>query len=68
MILDASCHISYSANAPIPAVMMLRPRSGHAQWITREEYTFEPHAPVVEYTDKYGNLSQRVLSPSYRIR
>jgi len=63
MILDATCHISYTSNAPIPAVMMLRPRSGYAQWITREEYIFEPHAPVVEYTDKFGNLCQRVLIP-----
>jgi transglutaminase-like putative cysteine protease len=63
MILDATCHISYTSNAPLPAVMMLRPRSGHAQWITREEYVFEPHAPVVEYTDKFGNLCQRVLIP-----
>jgi transglutaminase-like putative cysteine protease len=64
MILDATCHISYSSNSPIPAVMMLRPRSGYAQWITREEYAFEPHAPVVEYTDKFGNLCQRVLIPA----
>jgi transglutaminase-like putative cysteine protease len=63
MILDATCHISYSSNSPIPAVMMLRPRSGSAQWITREEYEFEPHAPVVEYTDDFGNLCQRVLIP-----
>ena len=63
MILDATCQISYSSNSPIPAVMMLRPRSGYAQWITREEYTFEPHAPVVEYADKFGNLCQRVLIP-----
>ena len=63
MILDATCHISYSSNTPIPAIMMLRPRSGYAQWITREEYVFEPHAPVVEYTDKFGNLCQRVLIP-----
>src|SRR5215831_8652075 len=63
MILDASCQISYHSNAPIPAIMMLRPRSGYAQWITREEYTFEPHAPVVEYTDNFGNLCQRVLIP-----
>jgi transglutaminase-like putative cysteine protease len=63
MILDGTCHISYSSNSPIPAVMMLRPRSGYAQWITREEYTFEPHTPVVEYTDNFGNLCQRVLIP-----
>jgi transglutaminase-like putative cysteine protease len=64
MILDATCHISYTANASIPAIMMLRPRSGYAQWITREEYTFEPHVPVAEYTDKFGNLCQRVLIPA----
>jgi transglutaminase-like putative cysteine protease len=63
MILDATCHISYRSNSPIPAIMMLRPRSGYAQWITREEYVFEPHAPVVEYTDDFGNLCQRVLIP-----
>jgi transglutaminase-like putative cysteine protease len=63
MILDASCHISYSSNTPIPAIMMLRPRSGLAQWVAREEYAFEPHAPVVEYTDGFGNLCQRVLIP-----
>ncbi|HET6409472.1 MAG TPA: hypothetical protein VFG14_16410, partial [Chthoniobacteraceae bacterium] len=64
MILDATCHISYTAHAPIPAIMMLRPRSGYAQWITREEYTFAPYSPVVEYTDKYGNLCQRILIPT----
>ncbi len=63
MILDATCHISYTSNLPIPAIMMLRPRSGPAQWITREEYVFAPHAPVVEYTDPFGNLCQRVLIP-----
>jgi transglutaminase-like putative cysteine protease len=63
MILDATCQISFSASAPTPAVMMLRPRSGRAQWITREEYAFEPHAPVSEYTDSFGNLCQRVLIP-----
>jgi Transglutaminase-like superfamily/Bacterial transglutaminase-like N-terminal region len=63
MILDASCQISYHTNVSIPAIMMLRPRSGYAQWITREEYAFQPHAPVVEYTDNFGNLCQRVLIP-----
>jgi Bacterial transglutaminase-like N-terminal region len=63
MVLDASCHISYRSNAPIPAIMILRPRSGYAQWITQEEYAFEPHAPAVEYTDNFGNLCQRVLIP-----
>lgn len=64
MILDATCRITYSATSPIPAILMLRPRSGTAQWVTREEYAFEPHVPVVEFTDHFGNLSQRVLIPA----
>jgi len=63
MILDATCHISFTAEASVPAIMMLRPRSGYAQWITREECAFIPHAPVVEYADHFGNLCQRVLIP-----
>ena len=64
MILDATCRISYTARSPIPAILMLRPRSGYAQWITREEYSFEPHVPVVEFTDSFGNLCQRVVIPA----
>jgi len=63
MILDATCHISFTATAPIPAIMMLRPCSGYTPWITREEYAFQPHAPVVEFTDGFTNLCQRVLIP-----
>ena len=64
MILDATCHISYTSNSPIPAIMMLRPRSGPAQWITREEYVVTPYATIVEYTDRFGNLCQRMLIPA----
>lgn len=64
MILDAACHISYTAPAPVPAIMMLRPRSGAAQWITREEYSFIPHVPVTEHADTFGNLCQRLVIPA----
>lgn len=64
MILDATCHISYTAAAPVPAIMMLRPRSGAAQWITREEYSFSPHVPVTEHSDAFGNLCQRLVIPA----
>lgn len=61
MILDASCEISFEASAAIPLILMLRPRSGYAQWVMREEYALDPHSPVVEYTDGFGNLCQRVV-------
>jgi transglutaminase-like putative cysteine protease len=61
MIIDASCKISFHANAPIPLILMLRPRSGYAQWIMREEYAITPSTQVVEYNDGFGNLCQRVI-------
>ena len=66
MRLRAECTISFDADAPTPLVLMLRPRSGYGQWVTREEYTLEPSVPVVEYTDSYGNLCQRLPSPAGR--
>jgi transglutaminase-like putative cysteine protease len=61
MILDASCEIHFTAKAHTPAILMLRPRSGYAQWIMREEYEITPSATVVEFTDSFGNLCQRVV-------
>ena len=42
---------------------MLRPRSGWAQWIMREEFDIHPQVPVVEFADVYGNLCQRLVMP-----
>ena len=43
---------------------MLRPRSGAQQWVAREEYRLEPSVPVLEFTDDYGNLCQRLIAPT----
>lgn len=37
-----------------------------AQWVSREEFSFEPRMPVVEFTDIFGNLCQRVVIPPGR--
>ncbi len=76
MILDATCQLVYSASEVVPTVFMLRPRSGLGQWVMREEFHIHPEVPVVEYTDLYGNLCQRVVMPpgefhvfvQYRVR
>lgn len=70
MRLSAGCQISYEVNAPTPLIFMLRPRSGFGQWVMREEYLIEPSVQVVEYTDSYGNLCQRMVAPpgSFRVR
>lgn len=43
---------------------MLRPRSGAQQWVAREQYVLTPSVPVVEFTDPFGNLCQRLVAPS----
>ncbi len=63
MRLDAGCEILFEASAPTPLILMLRPRSGNGQWVAREEYQLEPSTAVIEYTDSYGNLCQRLLTP-----
>lgn len=63
MIIDASCCLEYTLPAEVHAIFMLRPRSGWGQWIIREEFDIQPWVPVVEFTDFYGNLCQRMIMP-----
>jgi transglutaminase-like putative cysteine protease len=66
MRLNASCFIEFQSDQSVPVVLMLRPRSGAAQWIAREEYEFSPRVAVNEFTDAFGNLCQRTLIPAGR--
>jgi transglutaminase-like putative cysteine protease len=68
MILDATCQLDYQTMEEVPVVFMLRPRSGWAQWIMREEFQITPQVPVVEFTDVYGNLCQRTVMPLGRFQ
>jgi transglutaminase-like putative cysteine protease len=63
MWIKATCKLDFEMPAPTPLVLMLRPRSGANQWVAKESYTLIPYVPVVEYTDLYGNLCQRLVSP-----
>jgi hypothetical protein len=58
MWLAASCDFESEISVPTPFILMLRPRSGAQQWISREEYKLTPSVLVVEFTDTYGNLCQ----------
>jgi len=66
MRLLVSCYLEFDIIESIPFVLMLRPRSGVQQWIEREQYKLEPRVPVVEFTDNYGNLCQRLVAPAGR--
>jgi transglutaminase-like putative cysteine protease len=63
MWLYTSCDLAFEVNTPTPFILMLRPRSGAQQWVAREAYTLKPSVPVIEYTDNYGNLCQRLIAP-----
>lgn len=63
MWLRTHCNLEFRIAIPTPFNLMLRPRSGAQQWVAREEYRITPHVPVVEFTDIYGNLCQRLMAP-----
>lgn len=64
MLLYTSCELSFEILEPTPFVLMLRPRSGASQWISREQYEILPQVPAFEFTDQYGNLCQRLIAPA----
>lgn len=64
MLLSTTCDFEFEITVPTPFVLMLRPRSGAGQWISREEYRLTPSVPVFEFTDSYGNLCQRLVAPA----
>jgi transglutaminase-like putative cysteine protease len=64
MWLHASCFLEFNIPVPTPFVLMLRPRSGRAQWVASEQYVLSPSVPAVEFTDMFGNLCQRLVAPS----
>lgn len=63
MWLKATCKLGFQMETSTPLILMLRPRSGAQQWVARESYSLTPYVPVVEYTDIYGNLCQRLVAP-----
>jgi transglutaminase-like putative cysteine protease len=62
MHLHTSCQLEFDIAVTTPFVFMLRPRSGAQQWVTKDEYRFDPRVPAFEFTDGYGNLCQRVVA------
>src|SRR5471032_1844138 len=63
MWLRIGCKLDFHIASPTPLILMLRPRSGAQQWVARESYTLTPSVPVLEFSDAYGNLCQRLVAP-----
>ena len=64
MRVRASCDIEMHLEVESPLLLMLRPRGGASQRITRESFTFSHDVPVDDYTDMFGNLCQRLVAPA----
>ncbi len=64
MLLRAECNIQLELEETTPLILMLRPRSGASQWVQRDKFLFSLSVPVIEYTDSYGNLCQRLTAPA----
>jgi transglutaminase-like putative cysteine protease len=63
MRLHTRAALSFQLSEHTPLLLMLRPRSGAAQWIAQETYSLQPHTAVIEFTDGNGNLCQRLIAP-----
>jgi len=64
MWIRTTCNLDFQFSDSTPLILMLRPRSGLKQWISREAYTLSPNVPVEEHTDIFGNLCQRLVAPA----
>jgi len=64
MWIRTTCKLEFQMGDSTPLILMLRPRSGIQQWVARESYSLRPSVPVVEYTDFFGNLCQRLVAPA----
>lgn len=64
MWLHASCLLEFHIPVDTPFLLMLRPRSGNQQWVSREQYVLTPSVSAVEFTDPFGNLCQRLMAPA----
>jgi transglutaminase-like putative cysteine protease len=68
MRLLAGCEFVVESIEDCSVVAMLRPRSGEAQWLISEAYTFDPNVRPTEFIDVFGNLCQRFVVPRGRMR
>ncbi|MCA1743238.1 MAG: hypothetical protein LC631_04720, partial [Desulfovibrionales bacterium] len=68
MWIRTKCSLNFQLEEATPLILMLRPRSGTQQWITRESYYLAPTVPIIEYTDIFGNLCQRLVAPADKFR
>jgi hypothetical protein len=63
MKLRVSCSLRFQILEASVLILMLRPFRGVQQLINREVYIIKPVIPMIESTDSFGNLLQRIMVP-----
>lgn len=63
MWLRVGCTLEMDFQVESPMLLLMRPRSDAHQWVAQDRYTVSPGMPIIEYTDMYGNLWQRLTAP-----
>src|SRR5438067_3284565 len=69
MIIKIGFDIQFEIPAPTPIILMLYVHpSRQADLRAPEKIVAEPHIPLSDFTDLYGNRCARVLAPGGEIR
>ena len=63
MWIETKCSLELDYGQATPIILMLRPRSGAGQWVARESWDFSRPVDVIEFTDGFGNLCQKLTVP-----
>jgi transglutaminase-like putative cysteine protease len=61
--LRVGCEFTYSTDAPVPMLMLVRPRSDGEHRIVYESRWLRPELPLHEYVDGFGNTCWRFTAP-----
>ena len=59
--IRAGLEFVYTASAPTPIQLLIKPRLDRWQHIEKEQLSFEPHVAMEEHEDVHGNLVHRFV-------
>jgi transglutaminase-like putative cysteine protease len=63
MWFQTSTYLEFNVLDYSPFIFLIRPCSGHHQWVADQQCVFLPNVEINEFTDPFGNLCQRLVAP-----
>ena len=67
MTLRTICQLEYHSSYETPLILLLKIFKGAKQNVISETFNVEPSIFFTEYKDSYGNLCQRVITPTGKL-